>query len=165
MLCGFRALADYAAKEERARLISASLCSPETEIHEAVEQLKAERDQLKYQMAELHQTILELKLDAYLEKHGMAEKVCVLENGIKPDYMRFMMNRVMEKGAKLCLVISEDGQGGFRYIAGSKESDVRPIAKMLNEHFEGRGGGKQDMVQGACKKTGEIQDIKELIFV
>jgi len=163
MLCGFRALADYAAKEERAKAISASLCAPDAEIHEAVEQLKMERDQLKYQISELHRQILEMKLDNYLEKNGMSEQVCVFEPNIKADDMRFLMNCVLEKGAKLCTVVSEDGQGGFRYISGSKEMDVRPIAKRLNEAFEGRGGGKQDMVQGACKKYTNVQDVESVI--
>lgn len=163
MLCGFRALSDYAAKEERARAISTSLCAPDSEIHEAVEQLKAERDQLKYQLAEMHQQILKMRLDAQLEKQGLSDRMCVFEVEVKADDMRFLMNRVLEKNVKLCLVVSEDGQGGFRYIAGSKEEDVRPIAKMLNERFEGRGGGKQDMVQGACKNFTNKQDIINLI--
>ena len=46
---------------------------------------------------------------------------------------------------------------GFRYVIGSKRLDVRPIGKALNERFEGRGGGKANMVQGLIK--GKQEDI------
>ena len=40
LLCGFRALRDYGAKELRAARISHSLCAKETEIDEAVETIR-----------------------------------------------------------------------------------------------------------------------------
>ena len=38
---------------------------------------------------------------------------------------------------------------GYRYVIGSRTEDVRPVSRMLNEKFQGRGGGKPEMVQGS----------------
>jgi alanyl-tRNA synthetase len=43
--------------------------------------------------------------------------------------------------------------------------DVRPFAKILNEKFQGRGGGKPEMVQGSVTGTeAEIRMITESTF-
>jgi len=49
----------------------------------------------------------------------------------------------------------------YRYVIGSKSMDVRPFAKMLNEKFAGRGGGKPEMVQGSV--NGEADAIREAV--
>ena len=36
-------------------------------------------------------------------------------------------------------------------MIGSRNEDVRPICKLLNGQFNGRGGGKPEMVQGSLK--------------
>ena len=46
----------------------------------------------------------------------------------------------------------------FRVI-GSRTQDLRAFSKMLNVAFEGRGGGKPEMVQGTVK--GEAGKIRE----
>ena len=171
MLCGFRALADYDAKEERARAISMSLCAKENEIDEAVEHLKNERDQLKMQLLEMHHRLLEEKLSGHLKTltedkkgaAGLPEKTCIFADGLNASDMKYLMNRILEKGAVLAIVISPDNQDGFRYIAGSKTVDVREVSKLLNAHFDGRGGGKPDMVQGACKNFIGENEIRRMV--
>ena len=46
-------------------------------------------------------------------------------------------------------------------MIGSKSVDVRSFAKMLNEKFAGRGGGKPEMVQGSV--SGAAEEIKEAV--
>ena len=43
-------------------------------------------------------------------------------------------------------------------MIGSRNLDVRPLAKGLNEAFSGRGGGKPEMVQGSLK--GKESDVR-----
>ena len=50
-------------------------------------------------------------------------------------------------------------------MIGSRSEDVRPFSKALNAAFQGRGGGKPEMVQGSIKGTRteieeELQQIK-----
>lgn len=46
-------------------------------------------------------------------------------------------------------------------MIGSRTQDLRAFSKMLNAAFEGRGGGKPEMVQGTVK--GEAGKIREWI--
>ena len=47
-------------------------------------------------------------------------------------------------------------------MIGSRTQDLRAFSKMLNAAFEGRGGGKPEMVQGSVKGTGKA--MKELLM-
>ena len=49
------------------------------------------------------------------------------------------MNAVLEKNRKLCAVFSGNDAAGYRYVIGSRDVDVRNMAKELNAAFEGRG--------------------------
>ncbi|MBQ5387374.1 MAG: alanyl-tRNA editing protein, partial [Lachnospiraceae bacterium] len=37
----------------------------------------------------------------------------------------------------------------FAYIIGSKELDCREVGTALREHFDAKGGGKPEMIQGS----------------
>ena len=65
------------------------------------------------------------------------------------------MNAVLEKKRKLCAVFSGNDAAGYRYVIGSRDVDVRNMAKELNAAFEGRGGGRPEMVQGTVRGTEE----------
>lgn len=65
------------------------------------------------------------------------------------------MNAVLEKNRKLCAVFSGNDAAGYRYVIGSRDVDVRNMAKELNAAFEGHGGGRPEMVQGTVRGTEE----------
>ena len=169
LLCGFRALADYREREEQSRAVSALLCAPESELDQAVQHLQQEKNELKQQLTELKQQMLSARLEPYLDwekkQENAPERAWLFEEKLKPDELKYMMNRMLEKGVGVCVVISEDAEGGFRYIAGSRKTDVRPLAKYFNQSYDGRGGGKPEMVQGACKNYPGKETIqKETVF-
>lgn len=143
MVCGRRALKDYRMKEDGVKKIMASLCAKEELIAEAVERLKEENSCLKNQIHDLQREILESKALAY---EGQ-KNVCVFET-LTGNLPKEYMNLLMKNGAELCAVFSKMEENGYRYVIGSAVCDVRPISKKLNDLFAGRGGGKQDMVQG-----------------
>lgn len=153
LLCGARALADYRDKEQQIKEASALLCAPEQEVYQAVVRLKEEKDGLKQQLWELKHQLLREKLFPYLEWERKGEKapefLWISEKDLTPEDNKYLLNQILEKGVGICIVVSENAEQ-FRYIAGSRTRDVRPVAKWFNTHFEGRGGGKEDMVQGAC---------------
>ena len=123
------------------------------------------------QLLEMHLRLLEEKLSGLLKTltedkkgaTGLPEKTCIFADGLNASDMKYLMNRILEKGAVLAIVISPDNQDGFRYIAGSKTVDVREVSKLLNAHFDGRGGGKPDMVQGACKNFSGENEIRRMV--
>lgn len=148
MLCGFRALADYSKKLKSARDISAQLCAKENEISEAVEALRKEVSTLKMKNSALQQEILAYKAEAVKVEDGAA---CLFEKELDGDAPRFLMNQILAKDCSICAVFTGNDEQGYRYVIGSKTFNLRELVKELNSEFEGRGGGKPEMVQGSLK--------------
>lgn len=155
MLSGRRAFRDYVVKQDNAKAIGSMLCAKENEIAITVEKMKEEQISMKGKIMELEQQLLAFKAQA-IDVND--EIVCVFDEGLSGNGPREMMNILLERGAKVCAVFAGTDEAGYRYVIGSKSEDVRPICKMLNGAFSGRGGGKPEMVQGTLK--GEKIDIE-----
>lgn len=159
MLCGVRALADYEVKQKQAGEISALLCAKQNEIADAVEHLREECSELKREIAEKERRLVSCRADMIPDGE---EVVCVFSKEIQGDSMRALMNRILEKERILCAVFSGDGSGEYRYVIGSRKTDLRGFVKEFNAAFSGRGGGRPEMVQGTAK--GGESEIREWIL-
>ena len=158
MLCGFRAIADYESKSESTKSISVMLSAKEEEIAEEVAKLKEELAMQKAKVAEMQNKLLIYKVQEIAQDEPL---VILFEQELSGDAPRELANRLLEKGTKVGVVFAEIAVDQYRYVIGSKVTDVRPFAKMLNEKFAGRGGGKPEMVQGSV--CGDADRIKEAI--
>ena len=158
MLCGFRALRDYDKKDSNVKEISASLCAKEYEVAEAVSHMKEEQISLKSKVANLQQKMLvyranEIEIDN--------EITVVFDAELSGNGPRELMNFLLDKGAKVSAVFAGTEYSGYRYVIGSRESDVRSLAKKINVAFGGRGGGKPEMVQGSL--VGNEEEIRQVL--
>ena len=150
MKCGFRALADYSKKETTVKTLCAALSAKEEELSDFVERLKGEIFELKGEISRLKEEIFCAKVEKLEEG---CEKVIFFEQTDAAG-MRSLMNMALDKKVKVCAVFSGVDED-YKYVIGSKASDVRAISKAFNERFDGRGGGKPGMVQGSLKGTKE----------
>ena len=150
MLCGRRAMRDYEKKDSMTKEISALLCAKEYEVAEAVVRLKDEQNRMKSQLAEMQQKLLEYRVAEIAVDQKI---VTVFDSTLSGNLPREMMNKLLDKGAEICAVFAGTDEEGYRYVIGSRSEDVRPLSKMLNTVFQGRGGGKPEMVQGSVKGT------------
>ena len=185
MLCGSRALTDYEKKQEQteperaeaervdAEIVyspmvaepqeyqynaDALLCAKDYETAEAVGHLKEELDSLKRTLVEKERQLVHVWAQSVPEEE---KTVCMFSEDISADAMRQYVNEVLEKERILCAVFYGNDAAGYRYVIGSRTQDLRAFSKMLNAAFEGRGGGKPEMVQGTVK--GEARKIREWI--
>lgn len=158
MFSGMRALKDYQTKEASAKAISASLCTKEDEIAEAVTHLKEEQVALKNEIASLKQAMLSYRA---AEIDVSAPVVVLFDTELGGNEPRELMNLLLEKGAATCAIFAGTDEAGYRYVIGSHENDVRPYSKILKEKLNGRGGGKPEMIQGSVQSTEEA--IREAI--
>ena len=154
MLAGGRALRDYGEKEKNIKEISALLCAKECEAAEAVARLKEEAKEQKEKLGILQQKLLK----AQAKEIPVEDMTLVFDAGLSGNGPRELMNLLLDRGAEICMVFAGDDASGYRYVIGSRSEDVRPVGKMLNEAFNGRGGGKPEMVQGTLK--GSEEDIR-----
>lgn len=148
MLCGVRALQDYEVKQEQAGEISALLCAKENEIAESVRHLRDEADNLKYELGEKEKKLIAVKAEM-IPKEG--KPVCIFTEDIEGDSMRLLMNLVLEAGHNVCAVFHGNDSEGYRYVIGSRTQNMRELVKEFNAAFDGRGGGKPEMVQGTAR--------------
>ena len=146
MLCGFRALADYNRKLQAARQISVALCAKEDETAEAVVHLQEECAQWKQRVLNLQKDLLSYKAKAV---DNTEDAVCLFEPELEGEAPRFLMNQVLDAGHGVCAVFSGGKDENYRYVIGSRQLDLRKLVKELNMEFQGRGGGKPEMVQGS----------------
>ncbi len=158
MLCGTRAIADYDEKSERMKQLSVMLSAPEGEVVQEVERLKEEISSYKYELAQLQQKLLVYKAN---EISGQQDVVVLFETELTGNEPRELVNLILEKGVMVGVVFAQTDVEEYRYVIGSKKTDVRPFAKILNEKFQGRGGGKPEMVQGSL--LGKKANIMEVI--
>ena len=158
MLCGTRAISDYEEKSENMKKLSVMLSAPEHEVVDEVARLKEEISGYKFELAQMQQKLLEYKVNAIEEGQDL---VVLFETELEGNGPRELVNLLLDKKVKVGAVFAETDAGQYRYVVGSREKDVRPIAKMLNETFSGRGGGKPEMVQGSL--SGPKTDIKKAL--
>ena len=124
----------------------------EYETAEAVSHLKEEMASLKGKNASLQQKLLGYRAAEIPLGEGVT---AVFDPELSGNEPRELMNLLLERGAACCAVFAGTDQSGYRYVIGSRKEDVRPYSKLLNEAFNGRGGGKPEMVQGSLAGTEE----------
>ncbi len=152
MVCGFRALADYNNKSEQITAISVLLSAKQTEAADAAVHMKEELTACKNQLAGLKQQLFTCKVDQLEEN---LPYICMFESDLSGNEIRMLVNMCMEKCEGICIVLSGSDENGYQFVAGSRTIDLRGFGKALQESFQGRGGGKAEMIQGSVKGTRE----------
>ena len=160
IVCGMRALKDYQQKQESVGKVSAALSAKPEKIAEAVAHLQEQQAKLREQLNHIQSMYLESKLEKIQPEETV---VCIFEESLDSIAMRNFVNGAMERCDGVCGAFIGNDECGYHYILGSKTVDVREISKKLNEQFQGKGGGKPQMVQGSLKgSASEVTQFLEL---
>ncbi len=147
LACGMLALRDYRVKQENISAISQALSSKRHETAAAVERLLQEQQKSKERIAALSMELARHMAESREETEG---NICVFDDMLDEVALRELVNLLMEKCRGIAAAFSGDDERGYRYIMGSRELDMRSLAKELNSLIEGRGGGKPRMIQGSA---------------
>lgn len=159
MLCGFRALTDYAEKSESVKQISVLLSAKEQDVFNETVKLKEEIAFQKNKYYELQKQMLDYKVNQIEERQPI---VLLFEEELEGNAPRELVNLLLAKQTRIAAVFSGTQENGYRYVIGSKDVDVRVFAKGINEKFQGKGGGKSEMVQGTV--YGNEQEIRKEVM-
>ncbi len=156
ILCGERALLDIRHKLGENRKISVLTKTKPSETASAVERLLKEKERLEYELVGANRTLLAAKA----EKTESAQRIIIfdsrLEGKLLTEFTESIKSRADSFAACFC---GEEGQ--YRYCIASTESDLRPLAKRLNDTFSGKGGGRGQMIQGSL--CGTEEDIRAFL--
>ena len=155
ILCGSRALADYRKRQQSVTEISVALSAKPEKVGEAVLRLKEQQSHLREQLNRMQERYLQQKL---AELAGNERNVCLFEEELDSIAARNFVNAAMEKCEGVCGAFIGTDENGYHYILGSRTMDLWAFSKVLNEKFQGKGGGKPEMVQGSLSGcAAEIQ--------
>ena len=106
----------------------------------------------------MQKTLLQFKVNEIPEGQDL---VAIFDGELEGNGPRDLANMILDKNVKIAAVFAGNDYAGYRYVIGSRSEDVRPYAKELNALFQGRGGGKPEMVQGSL--CGDEEKIKEAL--
>ena len=151
MLCGEKALKDYADKNKDIYELSALLSAKPNTVLDIVKKQLDEKALLKQQLIQCKTELFQCKADKIPEN---TQTVCLFEDSLLPFDLQRYCTLLCER-ATLVAVFSAESEGVYKYAIGSKSIDVREHGKKLNANFNGRGGGKPKMVQGTIHSNEE----------
>ena len=159
MICGPWALDDYNVKQTNIMRIVDLTSTPQEETAGAVEALQAQNGHLTHELsvAQVQQADIVL---SFLKDRTAADpsgNLVVFLPSLETDAIRALANggRDLCDGVFVALTAGEkdlgpDGQPkSYRYIATSKDLPLSRLAKEFNAELNGRGGGRDEMVQGS----------------
>ena len=152
MICGRDALSDYEEKAKSVALISNLLSAKQEEVAFATENLLSQVADKNRKIAELSKNLAVLKAESICETQ---DNICIFEESSDVETLRLLANLGKKKTAKMCCVLSGNDNNGYSYIIASENMNLREISKDINSALQGRGGGREDMIQGSFPATRE----------
>ncbi len=152
MICGSDALSDYEEKAKSVLAISNLLSARQEEVAEATENLLSQIAERNRKIAELSKELAILKAESVPETDG---NIVIFEENSDTETLRLLANLLKKKTPKLACVLSGNAENGYSYIIASEKVNLREISKDINSALLGRGGGREDMIQGSFKASRE----------
>ncbi len=147
MLCGMRALRDYAVKQKNLELIAAELSCKPTNAAQFFKKFTADTQLLKQNVSELRQQLTLLRCAA-VEKTD--KNIILFEDNTDTGALRLTVNALDGKYGKICAVLSGSDKDGYSFAAaGADGCDMRELAKAMREQLSARCGGSEKMIQGS----------------
>ncbi len=141
---GLDALYDYRAKYKSVYDISGLLSAKQNEVSGAVERLQNELDALRREFYNFKISVSENDKNNILFAGDCSYFFGELYDA---DMMRELVNYGMTKST-VCFGFFGNSDDGYSYIIGSNFLDMKKVAKAVNSALNGRGGGRDTMIQG-----------------
>jgi alanyl-tRNA synthetase len=155
ILCGMRALAYENELLAENRDISHITSAKPGELAAAVSHLSEERDRLKYELGRMASQLFTVLVRAAQEDFPVIRADFLPVSQLRPSAGE------AAEGRQGALVIARR-EGGWNYALSSRQTDIRPVSRELQNTLSGKGGGSADMVQGVFGEVSE-EDIRAAV--
>ena len=155
ILCGMRALAYENELLAENRDISHITSAKPGELAAAVSHLSEERDRLKYELGRMASQLFTGLVRATQEDFPVIRADFLPVSQLRPSAGE------AAEGRQGALVIARR-EGGWNYALSSRQTDIRPVSRELQNILSGKGGGSADMVQGVFGEVSE-EDIRAAV--
>ena len=154
ILCGARAMADYAKQNRILRDLATDLSSKVDEVPERYAKLKEEMANLNEALKEKTAKLLDIEIQEVLAKAETRADGAKLLPLVLDDAKtgKNILPRVGALGNTVSVILAVQPERISYFVALGKDTagDCRAYIKLLNDTFGGRGGGKPDGAQGGA---------------
>ena len=142
---GYRALYDYRVKYANVSRISAIFSEPQDTVADAAESFAISYEDLKCKLK--NSGLNNARREASQVKHTSGSFVCYYSN-MSMDELREFVNNAKEKVGGILVALS-GSDDNYKYIMTSAFIDLTSIYKRINSDLCGKGGGRDNMIQGS----------------
>lgn len=154
-ICGYRAYQDYHQKHLQAMHISQKLSLPSDDLTHGIDRLINENNDLKQEISKLKKQSIDLQIQSLSVRDFHLVFIEELDRSLQLYYCNQLLDLARHFSA-----VFVGKENNYRFYITSHE-DARLLLENLKEHFEVKGGGKKDMVQGQIQ--GRKEDVEELL--
>ena len=162
ILCGARAMADYAKQNRILRDLATDLSSKVDEVPERYAKMKEEMAILNEAIKEKTAKLLDIEIQEVLAKAETRADGAKLLTLVLDDAKtgKNILPRVGALGNTLSVILAVQPERISYFVALGKDTagDCRAYIKLLNDTFGGRGGGKPDGAQGGADYCEDWQE-------
>lgn len=149
--CGSDALADYEGRYEAVACIANRLSLKQTELIPGFERFYLDYQSRGEEIYRLKCQLAAAKAENIKPGAGV---LCLFESENDPVFLREYAKAALEKhGGTVCLCAK--AEGGFSYLLVSRSENLKQKAAALHSALGGRGGGKEQTLQGRFTATEE----------
>ena len=154
ILCGARAMAEYAKQNRILRDLATDLSAKVDEVPERYAKMKEEMANLNEALKEKTAKLLDIEIQEVLAKAETRADGAKLMHLVLDDAKtgKNLLPRVgaLENVVSVILAVQPERISYFVALGKNTNGDCRAYIKLLNDTFGGRGGGKPDGAQGGA---------------
>ena len=154
ILCGARAMAEYAKQNRILRDLATDLSAKVDEVPERYAKMKEEMANLNEALKEKTAKLLDIEIQEVLAKAETRADGVKLMHLVLDDAKtgKNLLPRVgaLENTVSVILAVQPERISYFVALGKNTAGDCRAYIKLLNDTFGGRGGGKPDGAQGGA---------------
>lgn len=144
MRSGKLALCDYSQKYESVHAISNLLSVKQNEADSAVQKLLEGFNNAKKELYDFKMRLVKDDVNNAVKKSDMPVFITSVYDG---EMLKEFVDSATKCGARLCAAFSGEN-GVYSYAVLSREFDMKAFALEMNTALNGRGGGRDGMIQG-----------------
>lgn len=152
-VCGLRAFQDYQNKHKQAMNISQKLSLPPDHLTQGIDQLLNENNQLKQELSSLKKEMIDQAIQSLHKQNYHLVFINALERSLQQYYVNQLLTLSIDFAGVFV------GENNHYHFMITSHKDARELLQQLKDHFEIKGGGKANMIQGQIQ--GSQQEIED----
>lgn len=151
LVCGIQAMEYLTTIFKQNQMVSREFSAKMPETGAAARQFAQELSAAKSRVHQLEEQLF----DRVAEEYRGRGDVVLFYPDLTADGVRRLAVKVMEACGGRAAVFSGTDEDGYKYALGLENGDLRAVTKELNQHLNGRGGGKPNFTQGSIRAERE----------